>query len=394
MRVIIASRIFDPEPSAATFRLRALAEAFIAAGHEVTVLTVRPPKRLAEDAKDSARSYEVRRAPVLRDSADYVRGYLPYISFDVPLFFRILFGGNADLIVVEPPPTTGFFVRLAAALRRTPYTYYAADIWSDASKQTGAPNWVVRVVRNIELFALGGASAVLSVSHGVTRRLAELGLDKGVVTVGNGVDAGAFAAGLAAPPEQDPSETRTFVYAGTASEWHGVQVFVDAMPKVLQHYPDARLRFIGGGSETGMLRKRAEELGLEGSVMFEPSLSPAELAPVLRDSVAALASVRAGSGYDFAFPTKLYSAAVCGAPLIYAGIGPAVDFVQSIVDGLPIGVAVRAEPIVVADAMLDQLRNPVTRLRRELVASWASEHVSLDSVAAVAVTHLVATPEL
>ncbi len=153
MRVIIASRIFDPEPSAATFRLRALAEAFTAAGHEVTVLTVRPPKRLAEDAKDSARSYDVRRAPVLRDRADYVRGYLPYISFDVPLFFRLLFGRNADLIVVEPPPTTGFFVRLAAALRRTPYAYYAADIWSDASKQTGAPRWVVRVVRNIELFA-------------------------------------------------------------------------------------------------------------------------------------------------------------------------------------------------------------------------------------------------
>ncbi len=394
MRVIIASRIFDPEPSAATFRLRALAEAFTAAGHEVTVLTVRPPKRLAEDAKDSARSYDVRRAPVLRDRADYVRGYLPYISFDVPLFFRLLFGRNADLIVVEPPPTTGFFVRLAAALRRTPYAYYAADIWSDASKQTGAPRWVVRVVRNIELFALRGASAVLSVSREVTRRLAELGLDRDVVTVGNGVDAGAFAAGIAALPELDPSEQRIFVYAGTASEWHGVQVFVDAMPRVLQHYPDARLRFIGGGSETGMLRKRAEELGLEGSVMFEPSLSPAELAPVLRDSVAALASVRAGSGYDFAFPTKLYSAAVCGAPLIYAGIGPAVDFVQSIVDGLPLGVAVPAEPIAVADAMLDQLRNPVTRLRRELVASWASEHVSLDSVAAVAVTHLAGTPEL
>ena len=42
MRVAIASRIFEPEPSAASFRLGALASGFAGTGAEVRVLTVRP----------------------------------------------------------------------------------------------------------------------------------------------------------------------------------------------------------------------------------------------------------------------------------------------------------------------------------------------------------------
>ena len=110
----------------------------------------------------------MRRFPVLRDRAGYVRGYVQYLSFDVPLFFRVLFGRRVHAIVAEPPPTTGFFVRLAAAIRRTPYIYYAADIWADGASQTGAPAWIVRVVKTIERFAMRGAKTVLSVSDSLT----------------------------------------------------------------------------------------------------------------------------------------------------------------------------------------------------------------------------------
>ncbi|MDO5500237.1 MAG: hypothetical protein Q4F67_11230 [Propionibacteriaceae bacterium] len=38
-------------------------------------------------------------------------------------------------MIVEPPPTTGLVVRVACALRRTPYVYYAADLWSVAAEE-------------------------------------------------------------------------------------------------------------------------------------------------------------------------------------------------------------------------------------------------------------------
>ncbi len=383
MRVAIASRIFEPEPSAASFRLGVLADALTAAGHEVTVLTVRPPRELGDGARaDSSKPYRVRRFPVLRDRAGYVRGYLQYMSFDIPLFFRLLFGPKRDLVIAEPPPTTGFFVRGAAALRRMPYAYYAADIWSDASAQTSAPAWVVQIVRAIELLALRGARTVLSVSEGVTSRLAELGVTGGVSTVGNGIDVRPFS-----NARETAAAGNEFVYAGTASEWHGAGVFLEALPLVLAERPEARLRFIGGGSEREMLEARANELGVADAVSFEGVLAPSDLAPVLGASAAALASVRPGSGYDFAFPTKLYSAAACGAPMVYSGIGPAVDFVRTRVDGEPLGLEAAFDARLVADAMLRVLEQaqrctPEARVaRRHAVAHWAAENVSLQAVA-------------
>ncbi|MEJ6489816.1 glycosyltransferase [Leucobacter sp. USCH14] len=395
MRIAIASRIFEPEPSAASFRLAALARALVENGHEVEILTVRPPARLRK-ASDSGRGYRVKRFPVLRDSSGYVRGYLPYLSFDVPLFFRLLLGRRRDLIVSEPPPTTGFFVRLAAAFLRTPYAYYAADIWSDAASQTDAPAWMVRTVRALESFALRGARSVLSVSDGVTRRLSEFSVAD-VSTIGNGVDAARFSEALTlAQAETEDLRERNdeFVYAGTASEWHGANVFVEALPAVLRALPRARLRFIGGGSEREALERRARELGVEGAVAFEPVLSAELIAPVLAGATAAIASVQPGAGYDFAFPTKLYSAAVCGAPLIYAGIGPAENFVRTPVDGLPLGTAVAHDPTEVAAAMVSAARlladvEPEAQWRRRRrVSRWATENVGLQAVAARAVAVL------
>lgn len=388
MRIAIATRIFAPEPSAATFRLGALVGALVQRGDHVTVLTVRPPAPLRSAAAGAVTGVRVRRWPVLRDNTGYVRGYVPYMSFDVPLFFRLLLGRRYGLIVVEPPPTTGFFVRLAATLRRTPYAYYAADIWSDAAQQTGAPGWMVRVVRGLERFSLRGARTVLSVSPGVTRRLAELGVAGNVATIGNGIDAHAFSTGADPDGGTTSPEDPVFVYAGTASEWHGASIFVEALPAVLQQVPSARLRFIGGGSELEALERRAHELGVAHAVTFDPVLAPADLAPILRSATAAIASVRPGAGYDFAFPTKLYSAAVCGAPLIYSGSGPAVEFVGRVVDGEPIGVAVGDDAGLVAAAMIDHARSPRSEGRRRQVADWARGTVSLDGVASQAAATL------
>ena len=352
------------------------------------MLTVKPPRRLDIEEKATRAPYEVRRFPVIRDSSGYVRGYVPYLSFDVPLFFRLLLGRRYDLIVAEPPPTTGFFVRLAAALRRMPYAYYAADIWSEASAQTSAPGWVVRAVGGIERFALRGARLALSVSDAVTARLTAMGVTR-VATVGNGGDVETFRAALASlSDEEHRVAVPTYVYAGTASEWHGAEVFIDAMPELLALAPTSRLRFIGGGSEREALRKRAEELGVSGSISFEAALSPVHLARILRGATAAVASVRPGSSYEFAFPTKLYSAVACGAPIIYSGSGPTRTFVSTLVEGVPIGVSVNADPHQIAQAMFHYSTAIDSDERRDAVSRWAEHHVSLRAVSKRAVTCL------
>lgn len=372
MRVTIVSRIFSPEPAAASFRLVALANALAADGHDVLVLTTSTPIEPTADIRDDVR---VRRAPVLRDAAGYVRGYVQYMSFDIPAFFRLLLSRKADVVVVEPPPTTGFVSRIACWIRRTPYVYYAADVWSDAAASTGAPRLVLHVVRRLELLALGGAALILSVSDGVSSRLRQLGVTRSVRLIGNGIDVDAFSPD--GPSQQ--ADGPYFLYAGTASEWHGAGIFVGAFSRVLQQQPQVRLVFLGQGAEVDDMRNATAHHA--DAVRFEPRQSPEATATWLRGAVASLASVKPGQGYDFSFPTKMYASVACGTPVIYAGIGPGRTFAGS----NDLGAGVDYDEDAVVAAMLSALASPPDADRRRRIAGWARTNVALAGVAARAV---------
>ncbi len=369
-RIAIVSRIYSPEPGAASFRLDALARALRDAGATVNVITTTPPAGYL-DEPGAHEGIRVRRARVLRDREGYVRGYLQYLSFDVPAFFRVLFAGRLDALIVEPPPTTGLAMRIVCALRRLPYAYYAADIWSDAVEMTPAPRLVARVVRGFERFGMRGAAVVLSVSDTVTARLEELRASRRIRTIGNGVDGTVFR------PDGDTqkSDAPYLLYAGTASEVHGAVIFAEALGQVRAAVPDARLVFIGQGSERREIERIAEELA-PGAVRFEGRLSPADTASWIRGAAATLASVRP-EGYELAFPTKMYASIACGTRVVYAGIGPGQEFAERPGFGWAVGYELEE----VAAAMRDALITPVTQKDRATLASWAAEHLSLSAVA-------------
>lgn len=384
MRITLVSRIFAPEPGAASLRLRAFANAAAHNGHDVTVLTSTAPAGYESVSASIDPRVRVRRARVLRDSAGYVRGYLQYLSFDVPLSVRLLFTPRPTAVVVEPPPTTGAVVRVVCAMRRLPYFYYAADIWSDASAMAGAPGLVVRAVRWLERFAIRGASTVLSVSDGVTARLRELGIHDRVTTVGNGVDLTDFG------PEGDRVELGApyVVYTGTASEVHGARIFADAFERVHERLPNATLVFIGQGSERADIEAVAARLP-KGTIRFLSRQEPREVARWLRGAHAALASVKPDGGYDFAFPTKLYAAAACGTPTIYAGVGPGRSFVEELDEGR----AVEYDVSVVADAIERALTQSPECDARTSTAEWARTNIDIDAVAARALRRMESTVE-
>ena len=365
LRVRIASRLFAPEVGAAAFRLRVLADAFAQLGADVEVLTTTPPGSPRIDDGD----LRVRRWPVLRDAGGNVRGYVQYMSFDLPLLLRLLFR-RADLTVVEPPPTTGVVVRLVSMLQRRPYVYYAGDVWSDGVASMGAPKIVVAVMRLLETWALRGAAHVLCVSSEVALRVGELGVPvERQVVVGNGVDTDVFS------PEVEPIDGGSaFVYTGTMSEWQGADVFIRALAKVRAQFPDARLSMLGQGSATDDLRALADEL-CPGAVDFRGVVPPAECARWIRAARAALVSIKPGIGYDFAKPTKIYAATACGTPVIFAGVGAG----QEVVSTHGLGWAPGYDVESVATAMTESLQLPADRAYElsARCAEWTTAHASL-----------------
>lgn len=381
MRVVIASRIFGPEVSAASGILRTWAEEFRDRGAEVVILTAKPPRHMTVDDPEGI---EVRRAPVKRDRQQYVRGYLSYMSFDIPLAFRLLFSRKADLYIVEPPPTTVAVVRAVAALRRTPYAVRAADYWTEAAELVTDSRLVIGTLRRLEAWGLRGAAMLFAAHEPLMTRFREVGIQTPAVPIGFGADTKDFRY-----DGQVPSNPPVFVYAGTHSEWHGAGIFVEAMPTVLAQHPGARLLYYGNGEDRDAMMRRSHELGVGGSVEFHSPISPAELSPIIAAATATVASLAPVPANEYALATKVYSSLAAGCPVIFAGVGPTADFLS---DGghLSAGVAVPYDVDAAATAMIAAAAAPMPVDARSALAGWSADQYSLRAIASRVVDESIA----
>jgi len=371
-RILIASRLFVPEVSAGAFRLGALARGLARAGADVTVVTTTPPSHAPDVADPPA--VRISRWPVLRDRGGNVRGYLQYASFDAPLAVRLLTRGY-DVAVAESPPTTALVVAAISALRRRPYVYYAADVWTDGVISMGAHRVVVGLMRAMERRALRSARLILSVSDEVTERLVAIGADRRRIhVVGNGIDTDVFTPEVAAPT---PGE-RYFVYTGTMSEWQRPEVFIRAFETLAADHPDVRVRFFGQGVIEPELQRLAQQL-VPGRIDFGGVVEPATAARWIRGAIAALVSIAPGIGYDFARPTKTYAAAACGTPVLFAGAETGGALVRDAGLGVTAGFTVE-EVAAAMRQLLAEDDDGTSDRRRPERANWARRYVSLAAV--------------
>ena len=372
MRVVFASRIFAPEISAASGILRTWAEEFRDRGCEVSILTARPPRGAVIDDPPGI---DVRRAPVKRDRQQYVRGYLSYMSFDIPLAFRLLFSRKADLYIVEPPPTTVAVVRVIAGLRRTPYVVRAADYWSEAAELVTSSALILGTLRHFETWGLQGAKLLFAAHQPLIDRFRALGITTRALPIGFGADTRDFRY-----EGQSPPEPPVFVYAGTYSEWHGAGIFVDAMEEVVRRHPGARLVYYGNGEERERMRARARELGVEDAVEFHAPIPPAALSPILAGATASVASLAPVPANEYAVATKAYSSLAAGCPVVFAGIGPTAEFLRDA--GHPsAGVAVGYDVDATAAAMNAAAASPLQPVARAELAERSARRYSLGAIA-------------
>lgn len=345
LKVVVTTRLFTPEVGAAAFRLKALVDGLVEQGADVKVITTTPPPGSGQFTP----GFKLSRWPVMRDSGGNVRGYIQYLSFDIPAFFRLLLT-PADVVVSEPPPTTGVVVALSSMLRRRPFVYYAADVWSEALSAMDVPAVVKKVMGAVEGFVMRRAVKVIAVSQPVAEQVAKFNVPRDRIhVVGNGVDTSIFG------PDGEKTTTGKpyFVYTGTMSEWQGAGIFIEALANVLPEHPEAQIRIFGQGTDEAALKELAGAVA-PGNVHFGGVVPPTEAAAWIRGAAGALVSIKPDQGYDFAKPTKIYAAAGCGTPVIFAGQG---DGAAVVVDN-GLGVAADYTVAAVADAMGALLTKP------------------------------------
>ena len=379
---LIVSRIFAPEPSAASLRLKAAKRGLEKAGAKVRVFTTEPPPGIKAEPDST-----ICRVPVVRDKEGYVKGYLSYASFDIQAFLKMLTMPKVDFILVEPPPTTGTVARLACTVRKIPYFWYAADVWSDATDSMDVPALVKKTVRGIESFAIRGARGCIAVSDDVAQRVWEMGA-KSVAVVPNGADTQIFNPQAPQLTEEEKTRMRIsrpyFIYAGTASGWQEAELFARAFEKFWQPIHDVQFLYLTRGDSVSELEKVADRLAKKAQAVgvdYEPlvihkTVSPPEAASWQSEAIASCVSIQPGIGYDLAYPTKALTALSCGIPVLYAGVGLAIDDIAE----NDLGICVPYSEESVLDAMDTLLNEEHENWDPQRLHKWVEENRSMKAV--------------
>jgi glycosyltransferase involved in cell wall biosynthesis len=141
------------------------------------------------------------------------------------------------------------------------------------------------------------------------------------------------------------------VTVGRFSGYKGHRYLVDAMPRVLQRFPDATFLLVGAGTTLLSIEEQVARLGIESSVRFVGE-SPDALELIAGADVMALSSLSEG------LPLALLEAHALGKPIVASAVGGSPELVQ---DGVTGFLVPPRDPPALADAIIALLSDGALR---------------------------------
>lgn len=376
MRILFLTDNFPPETNAPATRTYEHARCWVAAGHEVTVLTNAPNfptgkifpsyknKLWQREAMDGIAV--VRVWTYITANEGFLRRSLDYFSFAVSGVLGGLFLPRPDVVVATSPQ---IFTALAGCVLawtwRRPFVLELRDLWPDSIVAVGAmqEGFLLRLLRRLEYWLYRRAAMIVSVTNSFKRILAANGIPaKKIVVVRNGVDFTTFA------PGEKPHELARelgvegkFVaaYVGTLGMAHGLDSLLSAAQR-LRDRTDLVFILVGTGAERARLERAAKQRGLD-NVLFVGPVSKELVRQYWRLCDAALVLLRDVPLFRHVIPSKIFEAMATGRPIVLGVSGES----QEILDDAGAGIAVPpGSPQALAEAVLRLADNP--DLSREL----------------------------
>ncbi|MCH7592723.1 MAG: glycosyltransferase family 4 protein, partial [Planctomycetes bacterium] len=150
-------------------------------------------------------------------------------------------------------------------------------------------------------------------------------------------------------------------------EVYGAMVVIDAIPLVLDRFPDVRFEMVGEGPQLASCKERAQELGIEKSVTWLPRRGHERVPQLLANwDLSVLPS------HFESFGVAAIESAAMGVPVIASNVGGLPDSVRDGETGLLVQ---ENAPGELAEAIMALLADPERRRRMgEAGIAWANQH--------------------
>lgn len=272
----------------------------------------------------------------------FERGPLFYASYNVALFFQLLFR-RSDLLFSNDLDTL-LPNYLVSKWKNIPLIYDSHEFFTEVPELVGRVR-VQRIWKAIEKAILPELLHTLTVNASIAELYRQLyGIHMNVL---RNVP---MSAALPAPTSREelglPSDRKLIILQGSGINMHrGAEEAVDAM----QYLEGAVLLVLGSGDVVPLLKLRVQELGLEHKVMFKDRMPYGQMMKYTQVADLGLSLDKdTNVNYRYSLPNKLFDYILAGIPVL----GSDLVEVKRIITQYDVGeVATSFEPVELARQM-------------------------------------------
>jgi glycosyltransferase involved in cell wall biosynthesis len=329
VKVAIATHFYPPEPGAGALRVRSMADAFAAAGHDVTVVTTYPsfPRgAFSERRRPMVRVERNGNVRIVRTNSLLVprmpgSRVLQWVSAAITasLYFMTT-RERYDAVVISSPPISLALPGLIGASRhRARLVVDVRDVFPDLGVALGVwkkDSLLVRALDRLVRRLYRRADLVVVVTPQGREQIAARGVDRSRIVLARN----AYERDPVVASHARESDGFTAVYAGNLGIATDVDVLADAAALVAK---DAiTIEIIGDGAQRARLGERVVQEGL-GNLRLKASVPRQEALAMIASADVSIVPLR--KGLNESVPTKIYDALSVGCPVVVAAEGEAVQ---------------------------------------------------------------------
>ncbi|MEP6986479.1 MAG: glycosyltransferase family 4 protein [Chloroflexota bacterium] len=244
LRILLVSARYSPYVGGTETHVHEVGRRMKAAGHDVTVLTTDPSKKLP--TTEERDGLPVRRVAAYPADKDY---------YFAPGLYSIITQGHWDVVHLQGYHTlVAPLTMLAAIASKTPFVVSFHSGGHSSPVRTSARGFQRLLLRPL----LNQAAKLICVSQFEADFFTEnLGINRDrFVVIPNGSQLPKLTT------EVKPSSDTLIVSPGRLERYKGHQHAIEAFPKVLEKKPNARLRIVGTGPYDAELRQLAAASGV------------------------------------------------------------------------------------------------------------------------------------
>lgn len=299
-------------------RVMQYATALTRRGDTVDVICLRRKGRPRYEVLDGVNVYQIQERTVNeRNRLSYVGRIVRFFFHSAAFLARKQLTHPYQLVHVHSVPDFLVFAALIPKLRGVPVILDIHDILPEfySSKFNVPPDSLTfRLLLLVERASATFANHVIIANHLWHERLLSRSVRAAKCTpIRNYPDSRVFVA----RPNGRSNGKFLVMYPGTLNSHQGIDIAIKAFAKIKNQLPNAEFHIYGEGPMKPHLVSLAEELGLNGSVLFKDWVPVVQIARLMADSDLAVVPKRASSAFGTeAASTKVFEFLALGVPVI------------------------------------------------------------------------------